>query len=68
MSYGNPYLVESLKSATAFVVGYGEGGFYGNQLIYADSFIRLLQQKITTQGKLPVKVSENFPMGTGLTF
>lgn len=68
MSYGNPYHAVSFKSAAAFVVGYGEGGFYGNQLIYADSFIRLLQQKIVPQGKLPVKVSEDLPMGIGLTY
>ncbi len=38
MSYGNPYLAEGLPPATAFVVGYGEGGFYGNQVAYADAF------------------------------
>lgn len=66
MSYGNPYLVEDLKKATAFVVGYGEGGFYGNQTIYADSFIKLLKGEIPPIGKLPVKVSEEFPMGSGI--
>ena len=68
MSYGNPYLVESLKKATAFVVGYGEGGFYGNQIIYADAFIRLLKGDISPQGKLPVKVSEDFPIGSGIIY
>ncbi len=66
MSYGNPYLVESLKKATAFIVGYGEGGFYGNQTIYADSFIRLLKGEISPKGKLPVKISDDFPMGCGI--
>lgn len=66
MSYGNPYIVESLKKATAFVVGYGEGGFYGNQTIYADSFIKLLKGEISAKGKLPVKVSDEFPCGSGV--
>lgn len=54
MSYGNPYLVEGLRGAAAFVVGYGEGGFYGNQLVYADAFIRLLRGEIEATGTLPV--------------
>lgn len=66
MSYGNPYLVESLKEAAAFVIGYGEGGFYGNQTIYADSFIKLLKGEISPKGKLPVKISDEFPMGSGI--
>lgn len=66
MSYGNPYLVESLKKATAFIVGYGEGGFYGNQTIYADSFIKLLQGEILSKGRLPVKTSDAFPIGCGI--
>jgi beta-N-acetylhexosaminidase len=66
MSYGNPYLVEDLKKAAAFVVGYGEGGFYGNQTIYAGSFIKLLKGEIPPKGKLPIEVSEAFPMGSGI--
>jgi beta-N-acetylhexosaminidase len=54
MSYGNPYLARNLTEATAFVIGYGEGGFYGNQVVYADAFIRLLKGEIEAQGKLPV--------------
>lgn len=57
MSYGNPYLVESLRDAAAFVVGYGEGGFYGNQAVYADAFIRLLKGETEAAGRLPVKTS-----------
>jgi beta-N-acetylhexosaminidase len=68
MSYGNPYLAESLKKATAFLTGYGEGGFYGNQIVYADAFIKLLKGEITPRGRLPVKVSENFPLGTGIVY
>jgi len=68
MSYGNPYLARSLGGATAFATGYGEGGFYGNQTIYADSFIKLLKGEISPRGKLPVKVSDEFPMGCGITY
>ena len=54
VSFGNPYLAEDLPGVSAFVVGYGEGGFYGNQLVYADAFVRLLKGEITPSGKLPV--------------
>lgn len=54
LSFGNPYLAEDLPGVSAFVVGYGEGGFYGNQLVYADAFVRLLKGEITPSGKLPV--------------
>jgi beta-N-acetylhexosaminidase len=54
MSYGNPFHVERLKDAAAFVLGYGEGGFYGNQVVYADAFIRLLKGEIEAKGRLPI--------------
>ncbi len=66
MSYGNPYLVESLKKAAVFLTGYGEGGFYGNQIIYADSFIKFLKGELSPKGKLPVEVSQDFPVGSGI--
>ena len=68
MAYGNPYLAAGLRNATAFAVGYGEGGFCGNQLVYADSFIRLLKGEIRPLGKLPVAVSAEFPLGTGVRY
>ena len=66
MSYGNPYLAESMKNAAALVIGYGEGGFYGNQIIYADSLIKLLKGEIKPRGRLPVGVSASFPVGSGI--
>lgn len=57
MSYGNPFHVERFKDAAAFVLGYGEGGFYGNQVVYADAFIRLLKGEIEAKGKIPVPTS-----------
>lgn len=68
MSYGNPYHADRFAKATAFLVGYGEGGFYGNQLIYADSFIKLLRGEIAPRGKLPVKVSDRFPYRSGIIY
>jgi hypothetical protein len=55
MSYGNPYLVEDFPEVSAFLVGYGEGGFYGNQLVYADAFLRFLRGEIEATGKLPIR-------------
>jgi beta-N-acetylhexosaminidase len=54
LSFGNPYLAEDLRDVSAFVVGYGEGGFYGNQIVYADAFVRLLEGEIAATGRLPV--------------
>ncbi|MCG2816556.1 MAG: hypothetical protein L6425_11555, partial [Candidatus Aminicenantes bacterium] len=68
MSYGNPYHVQTLDGATAFAVGYGEGGFYGNQTIYADSFIKLLKGEISPQGHLPIYVSDKYPVGSGIMY
>jgi hypothetical protein len=56
VTYGNPYLLSSVRSPAAFVIGYGEGGFFGNQTVYADAFIRLLKGEITPTGRLPVRV------------
>ncbi len=68
MSFGNPILVQKMDKAAAFLVGYGEGGFYGNQLIYFSSFIRILKGELIPNGKLPIKISEEFPIGTGLSY
>jgi beta-N-acetylhexosaminidase len=68
VTYGNPYLAAELKNAAAFVIGYGEGGFYGNQTVFADSFVKLLTGKIKPKGKLPVNVSPGLPAGTGVTY
>jgi beta-N-acetylhexosaminidase len=66
MSYGNPHLIRKLDKVPAFVVGYGERGWFGNQPIYFDSFIRLLKGEMKPQGALPVRVSEKYPVGTGI--
>ncbi len=56
MSYGNPYLVEAVHGSSAFVVGYGEGGFYGNQTVYGEAFARLLKGEISATGTLPIRL------------
>jgi beta-N-acetylhexosaminidase len=67
-SYGNPYHITRVDGAAAYVVGYGEGGFYGNQIIYADSFIKLLKGEISPQGHIPVRISKDYPLGSGIVF
>jgi beta-N-acetylhexosaminidase len=68
MSYGNPQLIRRIESVPAFLVGYGEKGWFGNQNVYFDSFVKLLKGEIKPRGKLPVKVSDRFPLGSGLTY
>ena len=59
MSYGNPYLATRITGAGAFVLGYGEGGFFGNQTAYVDAFVRLMKGEIEAKGVLPVKLASN---------
>ena len=40
----------------------------GNQPVYFDSFVRLLKGEIKPQAKLPVKVSDQYPVGAGITW
>jgi hypothetical protein len=66
MSYGNPYLVGKLDEIPAFAVGYGEGGWFGNQAVYFDTFVAWLKGGIEPSGRLPVRVSDRYPIGAGL--
>ncbi len=68
MSYGNPHLIRKIPDVPAFLVGYGEGGWYGNKTVYFDSFIKLLRGELAPGGKLPVKVSDKYPIGAGLSY
>ncbi|MFZ2053865.1 MAG: hypothetical protein WAU81_06670 [Candidatus Aminicenantales bacterium] len=68
MSYGNPHLIRKLENVPAFLVGYGERGWFGNQAVYFDSFIKLLKGEIKPKGKLPVLVSGEYPIGSGLSY
>jgi beta-N-acetylhexosaminidase len=68
MSYGNPHIIRKTGNVTAFLCGWGEGGWYGNQIVYFDSFIRLMKGDISPTGKLPLMISEDYPIGFGLTY
>jgi beta-N-acetylhexosaminidase len=68
MSYGNPQVIRKLGDVAAFAVGYGERGWFGNQAVYFESFIKLLKGELKPTGKLPVKVSEDYPIGAGITW
>ena len=68
MSYGNPLLIRKMTNMPSFMVGYGEGGFYGNQTVYFGSFIKILKGELAPTGKLPLAVSASFPIGFGLTY
>jgi beta-N-acetylhexosaminidase len=66
MSYGNPQIIRRIGDVTAFAVGYGERGWFGNQPVYFESFVKLLKGELTPTGKLPVKVSDTYPIGAGI--
>ena len=68
ISYGNPFLISKIGEVPSFLVGFAERGWYGNQAVYFDSFIKLLKGEISPQGKLPVKVSDKYPIGFGLSY
>jgi beta-N-acetylhexosaminidase len=66
MSYGNPQLIRKIPGVAAFLVGYGERGWFGNQAVYFDSFIKALKGELKPSGRLPVRVSDAYPIGAGL--
>ena len=68
MSYGNPQLIRKLPAVPSFLVGYAEKGWFGNQPVYFESFIKVLKGELKPGGKLPVRVSDAYPIGTGRTF
>jgi len=68
MSFGNPHLIRKMENISAFLVGYGEGGFYGNQPVYFRSWVKILKGELKPNGKLPLKISEALPIGFGLTY
>jgi len=66
MSYGNPHLIRKIPGVAAFLVGYGEKGWFGNQMVYFDSFIKALKGELKPKGRLPVRVSDAYPIGSGI--
>jgi beta-N-acetylhexosaminidase len=68
MAYGNPHLIRKIPSVAAYLIGYGEKGWFGNQSVYFDSFIKTLKGELKPSGRLPVRVSDEYPIGSGLKF
>jgi beta-N-acetylhexosaminidase len=66
MSYGNPQLIRKIPTVGAFLVGYGERGWFGNQAVYFDSFVKALKGELKPGGRLPVTVSKEYPIGSGI--
>ena len=65
MAYGNPQLIRKIPDVAAFLVGYGERGWFGNQAVYFDSFVKALKGELKPSGRLPVMVSKEYPIGSG---
>ena len=61
IAYGNPHLIREIPQVPAFLVGYGERGWYGNQAVYFDTFVRALTGELAPTGRLPVFVSSDYP-------
>ncbi|HWA32643.1 MAG TPA: glycoside hydrolase family 3 N-terminal domain-containing protein [Cyclobacteriaceae bacterium] len=68
MSFGNPHLIRKINFVPSYIVGYGEGGFYGNQPVYFSSFIRILKGELKPSGKLPISVTREMGIGWGLEY
>ena len=68
MSYGNPHLIRKIPDVAAFLIGYGERGWFGNQTVYFETFVRALKGDLTPAGRLPIKVSDRYPLGSGLSY
>jgi hypothetical protein len=68
MSFGNAHLIRKIPAVGAFLVGYGERGWFGNQVVYFDTFVKALKGEIKPSGRLPVKVSDRYPLGAGLSY
>jgi beta-N-acetylhexosaminidase len=68
MTYGNPHLIRKIPDVGAYLIGYGERGWFGNQAVYFETFVKALKGEIKPAGKLPVKISDKYPIGTGLSW
>ena len=68
VAYGNPHLIRKIPSVAAYLIGYGEKGWFGNQAAYFESFIKLLKGELRPSGRLPVRVSDQYPIGSGVNY
>jgi hypothetical protein len=65
MSYGNPHLIRKIGNVPAFLVGYGERGWYGNQAAHFDSFIKVLRGELEARGKAANRCERRVSPGKG---
>ena len=63
MSYGNPQLIRKIPDVGAFLIGYGERGWFGNQTVYFETFVKALKGEIKPAGKLPVTSATSIRSG-----
>jgi beta-N-acetylhexosaminidase len=68
MAYGNPHLIRKIPSVAAYLIGYGERGWFGNQAVYFESFSKVLKGELKPSGRLPVRVSDDYPIGSGVNY
>jgi len=68
MAYGNAHLIRKIPSVAAYLIGYGERGWFGNQAVYFESFIKALKGELKPSGRLPVRVSDQYPIGSGVSY
>jgi hypothetical protein len=68
VAYGNPHLIRKIPSVAAYLIGYGERGWFGNQAVYFESFIKLLKGELRPSGRLPVRISDQYPIGSGVNY
>jgi beta-N-acetylhexosaminidase len=68
VAYGNPHLIRKIPSVSAYLVGYGERGWFGNQAVYFESFLKVLKGELKPAGHLPVRVSDDYPIGSGVSY
>lgn len=66
MSYGNPHLIRKIPDVGVYLIGYGEKGWFGNQTVYFETFIKALKGELKPKGKLPIKISDTYPIGSGI--
>jgi beta-N-acetylhexosaminidase len=67
MAYGNPHLIRKIPAVAAYLIGYGEKGWFGNQTVYFETFINTLKGEHEPSGRLPVRISDEYPIGSGLS-
>lgn len=66
LAHGNPWNVAALPACEAGLVGWGEGGWFGNRFLAISSMLRILSGELAPKGRLPIEVG-SWPSGHGLS-